>query len=539
MGLAPASKVALGDVSLCKPSRGGRTGTSAFGSLGPAVDATRYEEQFVEKAATVKQTLSAAVSRRALDSMEAFRSPATAHRHRAGPFAVRPASEDGERAAVLELTMWDPQARAPSIMRATEVPMFSRVITFAMEALRLQPIQLDEALRGDAPLTRAHLPGWGQTIGRGLRSVQLHSSTTDELLITLAYHDERRRCLKRGETFAGEDALADEWTGAARILRDALLAALHQGAAGSGGAAGSTPPPAPRVDIVGRWKRRCLSVERDFIWERFALADGRTLVYKQPEGQFSNPNAACEVFCLDWLCRMAQAIRADCCSGPARLLELHCGGGNNTVAVSAFFDEVIAVEINRVLAEVAEENLAANGVSSVRMVRSPSALAVGGLRTSLAGSAQAVLVDPPRSGLDAETLALVAEFEHVLYISCNPDALARDLRLLSGHEAGATAFFDMFPYTSHSECAVYLKRKAPGWAPMVIGAVGGWPTLLCRAAPGGSFSFQRAGVPPRRILVSVAIAIAVTATAWSWSRRRQFDAHWQRLVAGRVCVRQT
>ena len=78
------------------------------------------------------------------------------------------------------------------------------------------------------------------------------------------------------------------------------------------------------------------------------------------------------------------------------------------------------------------------------------------------GQLRAILVDPPRCGLDAKTRALVATFEHVVYISCNPDALLRDLHeggLAASHAPVKFAIFDHFPYTRHLECAVYMRRR--------------------------------------------------------------------------------
>jgi len=104
-------------------------------------------------------------------------------------------------------------------------------------------------------------------------------------------------------------------------------------------------------------------------------------------------------------------------------------------------------------------------VDNVRLVRAPSSTADGYWRDAGPGSGgepaqSTVLVDPPRSGLDAETLALVGGFDHALYVSCNPEALARDLGALGpSHEVVSFAFFDMFPYTSHAECAVRLRRR--------------------------------------------------------------------------------
>jgi tRNA (uracil-5-)-methyltransferase len=70
-----------------------------------------------------------------------------------------------------------------------------------------------------------------------------------------------------------------------------------------------------------------------------------------------------------------------------------------------------------------------------------------------------VFVDPPRAGLDAATRALVSQFNRLLYISCNPDTLHRDLAAISGsHRIAAFALFDQFPYTYHMECGVSLER---------------------------------------------------------------------------------
>merc|ERR1712150_111637 len=274
-------------------------------------------------------------------------------------------------------------------------------------------------------------PSWGRTIGQGLRSVQFHSTLSGELLACFVYHDGRLRMLKRGQRLPEEEQcdFSKAWVLAARELRSALMQEL------SGACAGD------RVDVVGRWKRRRLVVDHDFVTERFALADGRHLLYKQPEGQFSNPNSACEIHCLNWLCREAGEIWRECEPNGAKLLELHCGGGNNTVALAPYFDEIVAVEINRVLAEVAEENLRTNGIVNVQLVRAPSATAKN---VADHFAARAILVDPPRSGLDADTLEVVAKSEHVLYISCNPDALADNLDSLKGsHEVCSFAFFDM------------------------------------------------------------------------------------------------
>jgi hypothetical protein len=74
---------------------------------------------------------------------------------------------------------------------------------------------------------------------------------------------------------------------------------------------------------------------------------------------------------------------------------------------------------------------------------------------------ETLFVDPPRAGLDATCRRLAGEFGRVVYVSCNPDTLARDVRELSAtHEVTRLAAFDQFPYTPHLECGVVLRAKA-------------------------------------------------------------------------------
>ena len=72
-----------------------------------------------------------------------------------------------------------------------------------------------------------------------------------------------------------------------------------------------------------------------------------------------------------------------------------------------------------------------------------------------------ILVDPPRAGLDEDTRQLVALYEHVLYVSCNPARLREDLEALGdAYEVRRFAIFDHFAYSGHLECGAYLRRKA-------------------------------------------------------------------------------
>ena len=70
-----------------------------------------------------------------------------------------------------------------------------------------------------------------------------------------------------------------------------------------------------------------------------------------------------------------------------------------------------------------------------------------------------VLVDPPRAGLDSATIELISNIDNIIYISCNPDTLARDLEILTKtHKIESSAIFDQFPHTPHIESGVFLVK---------------------------------------------------------------------------------
>ena len=70
-----------------------------------------------------------------------------------------------------------------------------------------------------------------------------------------------------------------------------------------------------------------------------------------------------------------------------------------------------------------------------------------------------IFVDPPRAGLDELTRELVKGFETIIYISCNPETLHRDLEVLNRtHKVENFALFDQFSYTKHIECGVVLTK---------------------------------------------------------------------------------
>lgn len=291
------------------------------------------------------------------------------------------------------------------------------------------PVAIDSFPPGDAaictlmPRLRELLQA-SNTLKDGLYQVNFLATLSGEMLVTLIYHH----------------ALGKRWEAAAQGLAEQL-----------------------KVQLVGRSRGQKVVLDRDWLLEEFEL-NGRSLRYQQIEGSFTQPNGGLNRSMLAWASRQAAGLGGD-------LLELYCGNGNFTVALAPLFERVLATEVNTASVKAAQYNLAANHIDNVVVAR----LASEDISAALAGQPSraklpeidfasyrfsTLFVDPPRAGLDAQTLALAAGFEHILYISCNPESLLANLgALLPSHEITAAALFDQFPYTHHLESGLLLSRR--------------------------------------------------------------------------------
>jgi len=133
----------------------------------------------------------------------------------------------------------------------------------------------------------------------------------------------------------------------------------------------------------------------------------------------------------------------------------------------------LATEVSKTSVQAAQWNIEANGADNIRIAR----LSAEEFTEAFNGSREfrrlqeqqidlaeygfsTVFVDPPRAGVDDDTLKLLARFERIIYISCNPETLAANLHTLSQtHRIRACALFDQFPFTPHIESGVVLVRK--------------------------------------------------------------------------------
>jgi tRNA (uracil-5-)-methyltransferase len=145
--------------------------------------------------------------------------------------------------------------------------------------------------------------------------------------------------------------------------------------------------------------------------------------------------------------------------------------GNFTLPLSHYFDKVLATEISKRSIYAALENCALNGVDNITFARLASeemTEALNGVREFSrlkeidleSYNFSTVLVDPPRAGLDGGTIDLIATIDNIIYISCNPETLARDLETLTQtHTVVEAAMYDQFPHTTHVESGVFLRKK--------------------------------------------------------------------------------
>jgi 23S rRNA (uracil1939-C5)-methyltransferase len=143
--------------------------------------------------------------------------------------------------------------------------------------------------------------------------------------------------------------------------------------------------------------------------------------------------------------------------GGEQLVELFAGSGLFTLPLARRFLRVVAVEADPAAARDLRANLAAAGLSGVRVLRRR----VEEAGRELAGlSPEAVLLDPPRAGLAAGGIALLARLapRRVVYLSCDPATLARDVAALRphGYQLLRVEGFDLFPQTPHVEALAVL-----------------------------------------------------------------------------------
>ncbi|EJF31256.1 tRNA (uridine(54)-C5)-methyltransferase TrmA [Enterobacter sp. Ap-916] len=357
----------------------------------------QYDAQLAEKVTRLEGMMAPF----AAPAPEVFRSPVSHYRMRA-EFRIWHEGDD------LYHIMFDQQTK--SRIRVNSFPAASELIN------ALMPAMLDGVR--DIPALR-----------HKLFQIDYLTTLSNQAVVSLLYHRK----------------LDDEWQQHAEALRDSLRARGFN------------------VHLIGRATKTKIELDQDFIDERLPVA-GKEMIYRQVENSFTQPNAAMNIQMLEWALSATENSSGD-------LLELYCGNGNFSLALARNFDRVLATEIAKPSVAAAQYNIAANNIDNVQIIRMAAeefTQAMNGVRefNRLQGidlksyQCETIFVDPPRSGLDADTVKMVQAYPHILYISCNPQTLCENLETLSQtHSITRLALFDQFPYTHHMECGVLLTRK--------------------------------------------------------------------------------
>lgn len=139
------------------------------------------------------------------------------------------------------------------------------------------------------------------------------------------------------------------------------------------------------------------------------------------------------------------------------LVDLYCGTGTIGIYLSKYFNSIIGIELNKQAVEDAKENAKINDVNNIEFYAGD----VGKIINDQI-KADVIVVDPPRSGLDKRTKDIILKIKanKIVYVSCNPLTLARDIKELeSGYDLGDITLVDMFPNTHHVESVILLQRK--------------------------------------------------------------------------------
>lgn len=303
--------------------------------------------------------------------------------------------------------------------------MFERSEDNQKQVIRIDEFPIaDKSINDLMPVLLKELKAT-EILSKRLFEVHFLATLKGEMLVSLVY-----RC-----------ALNAEWEVAAKALSDKL-----------------------NIKIYGRSRGQRVILTDDYVVEELKVFD-RTYQYKQIESSFTQPNAQVCQKMLEWACNAAKQSDKD-------LLELYCGNGNFTLPLSTKFNRVLATELAKSSVYAAQWNIEQNQIDNIQVAR----LSAEEFTEAYNGEREfrrlqeaeiditsydfdTVFVDPPRAGIDDETLKLLQRFERIIYISCNPDTLQDNLKTLSStHKVTKFALFDQFPYTHHVESGVLLEK---------------------------------------------------------------------------------
>jgi tRNA/tmRNA/rRNA uracil-C5-methylase (TrmA/RlmC/RlmD family) len=149
-------------------------------------------------------------------------------------------------------------------------------------------------------------------------------------------------------------------------------------------------------------------------------------------------------------------------SGARHLIDLYCGVGFFGIELAGAVESFVGVEYDQLAIKAARQNAAAREIANGEFISAKVEDVLPGLLEKYSAGKTAVILDPPRKGCQPEILQLLRETRpaQVIYVSCHPATMARDLNILCGDgvfDLARVQPLDMFPQTQHVECVADLR----------------------------------------------------------------------------------
>jgi 23S rRNA (uracil1939-C5)-methyltransferase len=187
----------------------------------------------------------------------------------------------------------------------------------------------------------------------------------------------------------------------------------------------------------------------------FYSINNRLKIYFEP-GQFIQVNREVNDLMIE---KMIQLLSLE---SKGTIVDLFCGSGNLSLPLAQYFDHVIGVEGVRSLVNKAIENARDNVVTNCKFVVADlsNADSLNGI-TEMVDQIDVIVLDPPRDGAMAIMPWIAnAGAKMVLYISCHPSTMIRDVQILksAGYRMSDVGVLDMFPHTAHVESIALFER---------------------------------------------------------------------------------
>jgi 23S rRNA (uracil1939-C5)-methyltransferase len=163
----------------------------------------------------------------------------------------------------------------------------------------------------------------------------------------------------------------------------------------------------------------------------------------------------------------AAALKYAGLTGREEVLDLYCGTGASTILIAGHCKIIIGVEVLKGAVDDAKANAKLNGANNVGFVQGETLKMLKEMKRKnqvREGTFDVAIVDPPRTGMEAGAIEAIANLKinKIVYISCNPSTLARDIKSFSENGYSTTEIqpVDMFPHTEHVECVALISRTA-------------------------------------------------------------------------------